>query len=257
MSIKQTIKAILVLFKRRSVAPVFIVGCGHSGTSIMISLLDNHEDVYTVIGETSLFFKKRLEIYAKMHNWLKLAKLKNKSVVVEKTPSHIRKLDRIFNLFPMARVIIMLRDGRDVTCSIRSRTGDFDAAATKWVSENELAYAYWNHSQVEVVKLEDLTSKPEATIARVCQFLNIPFSDKILAKQGEEEKLYYTNKLTKEEDFKDAAIPSEEAHVNRRNWQINQGLFANTSRWEKDMSKQEIERFFELAESSMKLYGYV
>lgn len=40
---------------------------------------------------------------------------------VEKTPRHINYLDLIFRLDPAARVVLVVRDGRDVAASLKDR----------------------------------------------------------------------------------------------------------------------------------------
>ena len=42
--------------------PVFVVGCGHSGTSIMLALLSNHSAFYPITYESALFQRSESEI---------------------------------------------------------------------------------------------------------------------------------------------------------------------------------------------------
>jgi hypothetical protein len=38
--------------------PVFIVGCGHSGTSVTLAMLGNHSNLYAVPFESSLMYAR-------------------------------------------------------------------------------------------------------------------------------------------------------------------------------------------------------
>jgi len=40
---------------------------------------------------------------------------------VEKTPLHIRYMDKLFTLRPKATAVLMIRDGRDVVASFKGR----------------------------------------------------------------------------------------------------------------------------------------
>jgi hypothetical protein len=72
--------------------PVIIGGCGRSGTTLLSAMIDAHP----------LFF------CGPESRWS------------EKTPGNVRVLDRIFEYFPRARFIHVIRDGRDVVCSTRT-----------------------------------------------------------------------------------------------------------------------------------------
>ncbi|MBL4663620.1 MAG: sulfotransferase [Flavobacteriaceae bacterium] len=255
MNLKKYIKAFLMFVNRGAVKPVFILGCGHSGTSILLSILDNHESIYAIQNETSLFYESKVNILAAVFSWHKKGKTLGKSYIVEKTPMHIYKINEILTLFPNARVLLMLRDGRDVACSIRERTGDFKKGINKWVKVNEEGFKYWTHPRVKVVRLEELTKDGPKVLTNVCKFIGIEYQPTMLEKQGKQEKLFYTKTLTDTKDFDTAT--THQAHMNRRNWQINQGLFSSTERWKKELSKEEVDLFNECAKENLERYGYV
>ncbi len=242
--------------QNNTVTKIFIVGCGHSGTSIMLSLLDNHESIQVIPNETGIFFKKKREVKNFFREKTKLAKLENKKALVEKTPKHVEKIDFIINTYPDAKIIVMVRDGRDVACSIKERTGNFEEGVSRWISSNEKAYEFINNDNVEFIKLEDLVANPMDTMKFIFDFININFDNKILSKQGNEVKTFYDRgKITKSE-IDTLESHSHERHMKNRNWQINQGLFKTTRRWDKDMSEEELVYFFKHAEEYFFKYGY-
>lgn len=253
--IKTLVNKLKLLAIGKKLRPVFIVGCGHSGTSIMLSLLDNHSKVYAVKMETKIFFRDKVYSISNILKWYKEAKRLNKSIIVEKTPSHIHRIDNIFSTVKNARIILMLRDGRDVACSIKERTGDFNKGINRWIEDNEIGYVYWNDERVMVVRLEDLTANSKDVLKDICDFIKIDFESEMITKQGSKPKLYYTDKIPDRYDF-EGQEPSDFTHNARRNWQVNQGLFSDTSRWNKELNQEELSLFNQKAGHLLKLYGY-
>lgn len=247
-------RAKFISFKN-NLRPVFIVGCGHSGTSIMLSLLDNHSAVHAIEFESKVFYKSETQMIDTISKWYKESKSLKKEIIVEKTPTHIHKIGKILTLFPKSKIILMLRDGRDVACSIRERTGDLKKGIERWVLDNSEGSNFWKDPRVKVVKLEDLTEKPDAILLEVCTFIGVKYEPHMIQKQGVEEKLYYTDEISSKKEFEDKE-PTLETHMKRRNWQINQGLFSDTNRWKNEFSDEDLEIFNEIAGDYLELYGY-
>ena len=149
----------------------------------------------------------------------------------------------------------MMRDGRDVACSIKERTGSFEKGIDRWISDNESGYKFWNDSRVRVVKLEDLTADADSILAEVCYFIGVKYQHEMLMKQGVTPKMYYTDKIIQKEQI-ESIKDVQELHNARRNWQINQGLFSDTSRWKEELSKEELDLFNQKAANFLELYGY-
>jgi len=129
-------QVLLKLQKRVVDKPIFIVGCGHSGTSIILALLDAHSKLYAIPYESYLFCKfdskvDDTEILFKLAEWQKETLKKEKKRFVEKTPAHIHRMGKILRICPDAKIICMLRDGRDVACSFKAR-GSFSEGIRRW-----------------------------------------------------------------------------------------------------------------------------
>jgi hypothetical protein len=98
--------------------------------------------------------------------------------LLTKTPS-IQGIDNLFSLIPDARLIIIVRDGRDVVVSaMRSFDCSFDAAAREWALSAETLTAFCADPANEgkpylVVRYEDLFNKTEAELRRVFAFLGL------------------------------------------------------------------------------------
>ena len=102
---------------------------------------------------------------------------------VEKSPGNERSLARIWQDFPAAKVIQIVRQPEAVLASIKSMT------ARRWSCRRTLAHilgemapSYWIAANGDrrlpadrycVVRYEDLTANPEATMLRIARFLEI------------------------------------------------------------------------------------
>ena len=224
------------------VPPIFVVGCGHSGTSIMIRLLGNHGKIYSILGENSIFYSKpRWKIVKHFFLFNRKAVKNNKHRWVEKTPKHILKIDAIFKNIPEAKVIIMVRDGRDVTCSLKEKSGDFEAGLNRWIKDNEAALPFHSHQQVKIVKYEELVRNKEIVMKEVLSFLDEEYDEAIFSTDGN--SWLPTSKISD--------------HVLRRIEQIKSPIYDGSGRWKKEMTKEEKELFDNKADNLMRRLGYV
>lgn len=233
----------------RTNGPIFVVGCGHSGTSIMLAMLDMHPNIYAVPDETRLlrkgFFLKNL---LKVLRWNKAALAAGKSRWAEKTPTHIRVLPLLFSTFPDAKVILLLRDGRDVAVSMKKRREDgFSWGVRRWLRDNRLGEPFWSHPRVSVIRYEELVTQPDETARKICAFLEEPFCEEMVRPESKKREWYDPNTVqpVKRED-----------HAAFRNWQINQPLFNGSGKWKKEMTAEERCHFKEFANEKLVEYGY-
>jgi hypothetical protein len=112
---------------------VFIVGSPRSGTTILGELLDKHQHIsqwYEPYFVWDHFFRtapddERTEADAtpEIRNWIyrnftRYKRRRNCAVLVDKSPRNSLKIPFIITIFPQAKFIHLLRDGRDVTLSI-------------------------------------------------------------------------------------------------------------------------------------------
>ena len=168
--------------------PIFIVGCGHSVTSLMLAILDHNPSIYGINYESNIFLKVRplappLGIIKNFQKWGRSCLEANKKRWGEKTPRHILHLPEIFFCYPNCRVLIMLRDGRDVAFSIKDRTGSFEQGISGWVNDNLAGFPYWDDSRVKVIKYKNLVKKPQTTLQEVGDFIGEEYTQEILKYQ--------------------------------------------------------------------------
>ena len=114
----------------------------------------------------------------------------------EKTPLNIRHLDWIMARWPEARIVHVLRDGRDVVCSMREHPDrrwvdgrwvkelnprSVEEYARRWVSDTDAGMRWRGDPRYLEVRYEDLVQEPAATLERVLAFLGEPFDPALLA----------------------------------------------------------------------------
>lgn len=121
---------------------------------------------------------------------------------LEKTPSHVRRLARMLELFPRARVIVCTRDPVDIVASYRKRlqkeqslgrsrdewgwldrTAEQLLAHFKTVSEHVGSARQRWPEQVFVAPYDWITTDPDAAMRQLCEFAGLPFVDEILTPQ--------------------------------------------------------------------------
>ena len=104
----------------------------------------------------------------------------------DKTPAYIGHVDRLAEIWPDARFVHLIRDGRDVALSVMNvpfGPNNAWAAARSWASvirQGHKAAARYPGRLLEV-RYEDLVSKPAETVALLCDFLGLDYYDDMLA----------------------------------------------------------------------------
>lgn len=103
----------------------------------------------------------------------------------EKSPEHILHVPEIFEAYPKAQVVCIVRDGRDVVRSLEAvawakphSPRRFELFCMDWADCARLADEYrrrYGADRYLFVRYEDVVLRPEAELTRVCEFLGVPF----------------------------------------------------------------------------------
>jgi hypothetical protein len=182
--------------------PVFIMSTVRSGSTLLRALLNAHSEIHAPheLHIRRLRVTIRTSIAAKSMNLLDLNEadlehllwdrvlareltLSGKKVFVDKTPSNTWAYDRIRTVWPDARFIFLLRHPASIAESWA------DANTHRWNRTEALndSVRYMKALQRVrenvsglTVRYEDLTADPEAVTRQICEFLEVPWEERML-----------------------------------------------------------------------------
>ena len=205
------------------------------------------EQVWAIVGghphiSYSLLVSRIFDLYGEMQG---------KPLVGDKTPANVRSIDVLHRLWPSARFVHVIRDGRDVALSmlewakVHPKPGDF----ATWNKDPVSTAALWWEVNVEggreakrflppelyyELHYEAFVANPREQITALCSFLNLSFDDSMLefhaARNGADPGL----------EKKFAGVP------------ITQGL----RDWRSQMRDEQVERFEAIAGELLENLGY-
>ena len=215
----------------------FICGCGHTGTTLLATMMSCHPDLFVPLRETEVFFGGWWTRRRALGRLGRQARRAGKRHIIEKTPKHIRHLDAIRATIRKPKFIFMVRDGRDVTASLAPRfDGDVEAALARWTSDTGICLSQRGRPDVHLIRYEDLVTDPEAILRGLCAFIDVPYTDRLLEYHSEPHLWYGQTEVRQT-----SGVGKE--HNGRRNWQVNQPLFDGRGRWKKDLPAEYLARF--------------
>ena len=123
---------------------------------------------------------------------------RRKALVGDKTPSYVRDIGTLHRLWPRARFVHLIRDGRDVCSSAlewRRKANDFAQRLPTWRDDPLVSAALWWRRHVLLgrragltlgsglyreVRYEALVADPEAETQALCAFLHVPYHNAML-----------------------------------------------------------------------------
>jgi hypothetical protein len=124
-------------------------------------------------------------------------KIKNKPLVGNKTPAYVRSIPTFHALWPEAKFVHIIRDGRDVCISILNwKKGErIVGRYASWEEDPVSTTALWWERKVRKARedgaalgpglyhemhYEDLVEDPQRECNRLCEFLGVPYDDAMI-----------------------------------------------------------------------------
>lgn len=193
---KKILVPVIIALGRRKAArhftepPVLIGGCGRSGTTLLLSILSSHPELFACPKELSLFKywktdsngRGEPERIDRLYTTFLRSRIgRDANRWCEKTPDNIRHLDRIDAYFKgHFKFIQIIRDGRDVILSRHpSSKGEYYVDPARWVGDVTAGLALMDHPGVRTIKYESLVRDFIPTMQQVLSHLNISMTDEI------------------------------------------------------------------------------
>jgi Sulfotransferase family len=118
--------------------------------------------------------------------FLAYARAQGKERWADKTPRYLASIDELAAVWPAARFVVLVRDGRDVALSLLRVTfgpNNIWAAARAWSRGVRLGLeAERRHpGRVLTARYEDVVAAPETEVERICHFLDLSYDREMLA----------------------------------------------------------------------------
>lgn len=117
-------------------------------------------------------------------NYLKNRK---KSIWGEKTGSNAYCINEFLKLYPQARIIHLIRDGRDSVCSLMKRPNSSAYhSISHWLYNVSAAISCRGINQYLEVRYENLVSDPMRTLEHICNHIGVNFDKRMLSLDHDE-----------------------------------------------------------------------
>lgn len=185
-------------------------------------------------------------------------KIGNVRVIGEKTPDNVRYLDSLKDLFPRAKFIHVVRDGRDIAVSgwyhnlriTPNWAGEkfenidtfAEVVAHDWSRSIDAAkrFSEKNPNAILEVRYEDLLSDPAAQVERIFLFLGVDASQTVIktcCRAASFESL---------SGGRQAGVEDRSSHFRK----------ATKEQWREELSEQTLSKFQSIAGAQLRMHGY-
>lgn len=207
------------------ITKTFICGCGHSGTTLLANMFAAHRGIYIPHFESGMFLLDNPGPYLRRYYFKTL--LRGRRHFAEKTPRHVLHIPKIRRYVPDAKMVLMVRDGRDVAASFLKRYGELQRGLDRWLDAGKIVLAEREASDTMVLRYEDLVRSPEDRVREVCDFAGLPFRPEML-RYHESKRMWFGGK-----EMAEGVGANGDEHKKLRNWQVNQPIFDGSGKWKK------------------------
>ena len=196
-------------------APVFLVGFPRSGTTLLDQMLQSHSAILTLEEKNTLqqilkdfCHPKGRDLFTQLNNkriaeyrsgywklvarYLGLPEIQEGKVIIDRNPFNTSYLGLICRFFPEARIIVALRDPRDVCLSCFMQDFTLNNAVCNFLSLKATARYYATTMDMllhfrqllpltfHYVHYENLIADVEQEAKKIIHFLGLAWEDKIL-----------------------------------------------------------------------------
>jgi len=164
---------------------LFVSGCGHSGTTLLSTILDSHPKIYTIKRETHWFNNHQIDEPIICQEYLfeknkEETKFYSKDIILEKTANHVFSVELINQYFPNCNHIFITRNPLDTCASLFKRYQNLDQAINRWNYSNQCVLTHSIKKSCWVVRYENLITNTQQELEILCNFLKLDFTNKMM-----------------------------------------------------------------------------
>ncbi|MFW6265995.1 MAG: sulfotransferase family protein [Halanaerobiales bacterium] len=157
--------------------PIIIGGCGRSGTTLLLSIISAHPNIFAFPREIGIFseWHKGRPRLDRLYRYVLIHKIPNEcNRWCEKTPANVRYFDRILDYFQgKVKLIHIVRDGRDVMLSRHPKDPDkYWVSPERWVNDVKAGLKFKENSRVLTIKYENLIMNFKVSLEKICDFID-------------------------------------------------------------------------------------
>lgn len=245
---------------------VFVVGAPRSGTTLMHRILSCHSRFFAIDQETGFFSKSNYfnldhfalgapdwplvvdqasgpgEYFGNAIEVIREREHVVDGIFVEKTPQHVLCLKQLLRIFSSAKVIHIIRDGRDCYRSSKAHPSipqrkSADCFANYWKSCLAARASCGDDPRIHDVRYEDLAQQPEEELSALMTFLG----EKLEPGQLDPSSLA-SDKRSDRQVFERLKEPISPKTVGQ---------------WKRDLTKEEVDVFERIAAERLVKWSYV
>lgn len=201
----------------------------------------------------SVLFEKSPKTYAELCFWIyKCYSNKKEEIVGDKNNYYIKHLEQIHKIYPSAKYIHLVRDGRDVACSYRKlKTLNSDSPykpnlpyeitsiAMEWNDNVSNIDSFLQKKISLTIKYEDLLSTTQNILEKTCSFLSVDYSEEMLN--------FHRTEL---HDEPSSTMPWKVKTLEK----VDK---SNVGKYKSELSNNELSKFKNIGGQSLKRFGYV
>lgn len=150
------------------IKPIFVVGCGHSGTTVVANQLFQNPNVLPIARESHIFHPliRHSNCARTVFEWLFISQVLDVQAFVEKTPKHIHSIARIIRLLPDSVIVFVHRDPTSTVTSLYKRFGDLDFCIERYNIDNSAGVeAMHKFDNVVDVRLDRFQADPRGIVS--------------------------------------------------------------------------------------------
>ena len=182
---------------------------------------------------------------------------KRDAILGDKNNFHVKHLENLRRIYPDARFVHLVRDGRDVACSYREvMTMRFmspyapkletriDKIAQEWLENTRRVLMFSKQigkSRTITVRYEDLVSDSARVVDKLCNWLGVEHEDKMLS-------FYKKNR---------SSLLEPKATLEWKKRTLEPISNVTVGRYKSVLTQAEIESFHKVASEGLKAFGYI